>query len=144
MPNCEICGHFGNLKKAIVENTMLNVCDNCLKFGKVILIKEDKKENKVVKKIEEPLQIIVPNYNKLIKEAREKIGLKQSELALKLNEKESIIHKLETGNLKPPIALARKLEKFLNIKLIEIYEESYEALNLKDNALTIGDLLKLK
>ena len=54
------------------------------------------------------------------------------------------MHKLETGNLQPTLLLAKKLEKILNIKLIEVYQETNEKLNLKDSTLTIGDLVNLK
>ncbi len=146
MVTCEICGDKEANIKAIVEGSLLNVCENCAKFGSTILVKQiQKKENKPVKKTTtELVSIINPDYPKLIKSAREKFGLKQKDLALKLNEKESVIHKLETGSLQPTILLARKLEKVLKINLVELYEETHEGVNLKDEQLTIGDLLKLK
>ena len=148
MPNCDMCGREGNLNQAIVEGSLLNVCDNCARFGKVILIKkavkEIKHDKKPTRRTTELINIIVEDYPKEIKEAREKQGLKQEELAKKINEKESLIHKLETGHLQPTILIARKLEKVLNIKLIELYEEQHEGLNFKDAAVTIGDLVRLK
>ena len=72
------------------------------------------------------------------------MNLKQKELAEKIAEKESIIHQLESGHMKPTISLARKLEKALNIKLIEIYKvQEKKQVDLSDPTLTIGDLLKL-
>ena len=145
MADCEICGEDKNLIKAIVEGTLLNVCEECTKFGNAITVKKIEQEQKSVKKLtNEIINIINQDYPKLIKNAREKLGLKQQELALKLNEKESIIHKLEIGSLQPTILLARKLERTLNISLVELYQESHETLNLKDDNLTIGDILKLR
>ncbi len=145
MASCEICGEDRDLVKAIIEGSLLDVCNNCAKFGNTIVVKQLKKEEKPVKKMtSEIINIINPDYPSLIKNAREKLGLKQQDLALKLNEKESIIHKLETGSLQPTIILARKLEKTLNINLVEIYQESHETLNIKDDKITIGDLLKLR
>ena len=40
--------------------------------------------------------------------------------------------------------MTTQLEKALNIRLIELYEEQHEGLNFKDAAVTIGDLVKLK
>ena len=145
MVNCELCGNSGNLVKAIIEGSLLNVCENCAKFGKAIVIKQISLPTKPIKqKTTEIINIINPDYPKLIKESREKLSLKQEDLAKKIDEKLSVIHKLETGQLQPTMLLAKKLEKTLNINLIEVYQETHEELNLKDKGLTIGDLIKLK
>lgn len=144
MVNCELCGKSGNLVKAIVEGSLLNVCEKCAKFGKVILIKQPQQVKEIRQKTTEIINIINPDYPKLVKEAREKFNLKQEELARKLDEKLSVIHKLETGHLQPTMLLAKKLEKELKITLIEVYQETNEKLNLKDKALTIGDLINNK
>ena len=72
--------------------------------------------------------------------------LKQEELARRLAEKESVIHHIESGNFVPSLALARKLEKCLGITLVEIpqLEREKQHINFRDDALTIGDLLKKK
>ena len=145
MADCEICGEERDLARAIVEGSLLNVCENCAKFGNVLVINQPKKEEKPVKRVTtEIINIINPEYPSLIKNARERLGLRQKDLALKLNEKESLMHKLETGSFQPTLLLARKLERFLKINLVELYQESRETLNLKDEKLTIGDLIKLR
>ena len=68
------------------------------------------------------------------------MGLKQEELARKINEKESLIHKLENELVEPSLKLAEKLEKFLKIKLIEIYSDENKYVKNNDDKLTIGDL----
>ena len=150
--HCEMCGKDTSLFKTVIEGTELKVCGECGRFGKVIgRIKKEPKIKKKKKEIEEEeqpeiVQIIAPDYPKKVKQARESLGLKQEELAKKLNEKESIIHKIETGHYEPNINLARKLEKFLKIKLVE--EEKIEKEKgmekSSSEALTIGDLIKLK
>ena len=148
MANCEVCGKKNDiLDKAIVEGVLINVCHNCSRFGRVVSIKKPFVEPKRMISVQhrEETEDIVDNYAEIIKQSREKKGLKQEELAMNIAEKESIIHKIETGSLKPSFQLARKLEQFLNIKLIELQEEKKDlSLNLKDNGLTIGDLLKVK
>jgi putative transcription factor len=57
------------------------------------------------------------DYSKVIKNARELLGIKQDELGMKINEKPSVISHLEAGTIKPTDALARKLEHFLKIQL---------------------------
>jgi len=150
--HCEMCGKKTELFKAIVEGTELKICDGCSKFGKITSrVKENFKKTK--KKIEieqeelpEIIQIISSDYSNKVKSSRESLGLKQEELAKKLNEKESIIHKIETGHFEPNISLARKLEKFLKIKLVEeekIEKEKSVKINSSEG-LTIGDILKIK
>ena len=148
---CEMCGKEGELFAALVEGTELNVCKSCSSHGKTLRrVKPTQKKIKKSEKQKEPekeiIQTIVENYAKLIKSAREKTGLSQKDFANKLNEKESIIHKLETGNLKPSINLARKLEKFCNIKLVKQIEikplKGKKAVS--GEGLTIGDIIKIK
>jgi len=144
---CELCGYEGYLVEAIVEGTMLNVCRKCSNFGDVIPIDMPKpavkKPTKIV--VEEPQDFIVSSYHTLIKQSREKMGLKQRELAESINEKESVIHNIESGHFKPSFGLARKIEKFLHIRLTTNYEEpAKREINLKNTDLTIGDLIKIK
>ena len=144
-----MCGREGADIRAIVEGTVLNVCKTCAKFGNVIEIKKPVVNEEVrrvipIKQVE-IVDRIVDNYASIVKKEREKSGLKQEEVAKQIAEKESVIHKIETGNLKPSLKLAKKLEQFFKIKLIEEYkEEKSKVLDLKDSDLTIGDLLRIK
>lgn len=159
---CDMCSSPEKTYKIEVEGSILNVCEKCASFGKVVSrVKQElpeKKKKKLEKAAEklaeekarketETVQLIVPDYSKIIKTAREKTGLKQEELAKRLAEKESIIHKLESGTMKPDIPLARKLEKFLRIKLVEEVEVDESAADSKAKSsarLTIGDLIRIK
>lgn len=145
-----MCGKESELFKTEIEGTVLNVCSGCGKFGKILgRIKtiEGKKKEKVREKepIEELLELIVPDYSERIKKKREQLGLKQEEFAKKISEKESIIHHIESGKFTPGIELAKKLERFLKIKLVEQHIESAkkEAAS-KAESVTIGDVIKLK
>ncbi|MBS3143530.1 TIGR00270 family protein [Candidatus Woesearchaeota archaeon] len=148
MGSCEICGrNFGNLEKAIVEGVIINVCHDCSKFGKILAIRKPliEPQRVIPVKTKEINENIINDYAELVKKARERKGLKQEELAKNIAEKESVIHKVETGSMKPSFILAKKLEQYLGVKLIEFQEERKEVnLNLRDNGLTVGDLLKLK
>jgi len=157
-----MCSSPDKTHRIEVEGSILNVCERCSSFGKIIgKVKPElpeKKKKKLEKAAEklaeekarketETMQLIVPDYSKIIKKAREKTGLKQEELAKKLAEKESMIHKLESGIMKPDIPLARKLEKFLKIALVETIEVgSPETGNNRSRSegLTLGDLIKIK
>ncbi|MCX8146860.1 MAG: multiprotein bridging factor aMBF1 [Candidatus Woesearchaeota archaeon] len=149
MPSCEMCGKEERLLKVEVEGAVLSVCKECAKFGKIIsspvtFIKKEKVTKIVKAQKPEPFEIIVPGYGKLVKKKREELGLKQEELAKKIAEKETLIQKIETEQIEPSIEVARKLERFLGIKIVEEYEEKGGALSTKTKTaeFTIGDLMK--
>lgn len=151
---CDMCGsESDSLCRAIIEGVELTVCRPCSKYGKflgpVSAAEAEKKQTKEKAKPKLPekeiIELIVKDYSKLIKDKREKLGLKQKELAQKIAEKESIIHKLESGNFTPSLTLARKLERFLKIRLVEQHEEvpSIQP-KTKPGTLTIGDFVKVR
>jgi len=148
---CDMCGSVGTLYKTIIESAELNVCHDCSKFGKVIGIVKEEISEKIKKDAidkeqeKEVLEVIAEDFADKIKNRREQLGLTQKDFAKKLNEKESIIHKIETGSFAPPLSLARKLEKFLHIKLVEEHEEKHEkSAKAEMSSFTIGDLIKAK
>ena len=65
-------------------------------------------------------------------------------MAKKLNEKISLIQKIENNEIEPNADLIKKLENFFKIKLTEEYQNPNLNLNFKSSSLTIGDLLKIK
>ena len=148
--NCEMCGSEGESFKAIVEGSEMNVCKNCSKFGKIIQkpktnIKFKSKHFKKKQEKPENIFLIVDNYAELIKRSREKMKLKQEEVAKKIAEKESLIHSIESGKHEPNINLARKLERFFNINLVEEHKEEQKNIGKSNSSgLTIGDLIKKK
>ncbi|MBU4502480.1 MAG: TIGR00270 family protein [Nanoarchaeota archaeon] len=152
---CEMCGQEKlHLYKAIVEGSLLSVCDKCKNFGNVISVEKPKlEEQKKVKKPEpkfvdeEKQEVVVDDFAKKIKEAREKMALTQEQMAKSIAEKESIIHKIESNLMVPPMSLIKKLEQFLRIKLIEEFDSNKRPVkdfSLKDETVTIGDLIRIK
>ena len=149
--NCYLCGKVEeSLNRTLIENVELNVCGDCSKFGKVLApIKRytPKEQPKIIQKMElkkEKIELLVENYPDIIKIKRESMGLSQKDFASRINEKESTIHKIETGSLEPNLELAKKLEKALGIKLIEQYEERHEtSKRSKQEGFTLGDFIKV-
>lgn len=146
-----MCGKEDELYLAKIEGTELNVCKNCSKFGTVISEPKKKELKKPVKKKkqekEEPeiIETIVENYSELVKGKRENMGLKQEELAAKLAERTSILQKVEKGNFTPSLQLARKMEKYLGITLIEkVQDQPTQTQKEKGKKLTVGDVIKIK
>jgi len=150
--NCDLCGKTTeSLAKAIIEGVQLDVCSDCAKFGKVIeavkrpSAKEQHKQYIKQQAKEEKVELLVEDYAEIIKKKRESMGLTQKDFANRINEKDVTIHKIETGSFNPPLPLAKKLERFLGIKIIEQHEEKFESSRKnKDEGFTLGDFIKLK
>ena len=147
-----MCGKDTQLFVAEIEGSNLNVCQGCAKFGRVLrrIAPENKRnkhaENKA-KQAEEPevIESIIEGFGSLIKSKREKLGLTQKDMAVKISEKESLLQKCENESAEPSIPLARKLEKFLGIKLIEeVKDEKASVDKVKNSAFTIGDFVKIR
>lgn len=147
MGTCEMCGTETWLVDAIVEGSMLKVCSRCANFGRTVKVEKpvfhEERPHKVI--LQEVSKYVIDNSAFLVKQAREKRGWKQEDLAHAIKERESVIHHVENGHLKPSLDLAIKLERALGIVLIVTYEEpKQKQVNLKNDGLTIGDLVKLK
>ena len=152
--NCDLCGKLEeNLVKALIEGVELEVCQACGRFGKIIspVKRPSPKEQhmqflkRAEPKHEEKFQLLVENYPELIRKKRESTGISQKDFALKINEKESIVHKIETGSFEPQLSLAKKLERILGIKLIEEHEEKHEQMRVKkEEGFTLGDFIKTR
>ncbi|MBI5797309.1 TIGR00270 family protein [Candidatus Woesearchaeota archaeon] len=163
MSACEMCG-YGTLQlhKSIVEGSIMLLCDKCVRFGEVIELKRpaDDIVNKrldfyktsrfasasVAGKVLPEDDLIVSDYAPKVKRAREKSGKTQEEIALALAEKVSILQKVESGHMAPPMKLARKLEQFFKIELIKKAEKTVENFDTPESAgsFTIGDAIKFK
>jgi putative transcription factor len=158
--NCDLCGKTGQLFKVELEGSRIVACEECAKYGKILheVKQEVPKRSKAAKandqasassapKTPETVQLIVKDYSSKIKNAREKRELKQEDFAKQINEKESVLHQLESGRMEPNMELARKLEKALGIKIIEeiILEPEEKSDKLKASGpMTLGDMINLK
>ena len=63
------------------------------------------------------IETVNKSISKTIMEARQKLNLKQKDLATKINVQPQIIQQFENGKAKPDINILRKLEKVLKCKL---------------------------
>ena len=142
MSECELCGSKDARRKTKIDNAILNVCDKCVGFGEEIKPPAVMKIRKNIPKIAEPEEVLKPDFSNIIRKAREKTGLKQDALAKRLNEKSSVIKRLEEGWEPSPI-LINKLEKFFNIKITETTGESSSGKKIKKEKLTIGDVVEI-
>ena len=150
--NCEMCGKETELFNATVEGVNMKVCKRCAGHGKILAKARPKVVPRRIQRSAKPAQpeveiveVVFEDFAKRIRDARTKSGMTQKEFARKINEKESLLHKMETGGFKPSLPLAKKLEKVLKIILIEKREEEKLVMpkGKKGGALTIGDLLDI-
>jgi len=91
---------------------------------------------------------LTEDFGAKIRKAREQLGLSHDELGKRLNEKVSLLRKIETGRMAPNDKLAAALEHLLKVKLIVPAKEVKvpEAKIPKKTAreLTLGDLIQIK
>lgn len=124
---CEICGSTVG-KPCTVEmdgGIELNVCESCAAFGREkphepAKHKEPKPAAAAAERRAEfsPLpECLAENYGAIIQRARERKGLSAKELAEKIFEKESVLHKIEKCLFTPDENLIKKLQNFLGVDL---------------------------
>jgi putative transcription factor len=161
-----VCGAkiFGKLYKVIIEGAKLTVCSQCSKHGTIIWEEEPKPKSATfkTKTVSHPPKIIskktpettaeasfelVENFHTKIRQAREKLGLSHEELGKKINEKVSLLKKIETGKMTPDNKFATKLEHILKVKLLVPPSEEknvpVEIPKPTNRELTLGDIIQL-
>ena len=164
--NCEICGSEikGEPYKTKIDNSLMVTCKECSRYGKVQSKPQPPKKRApkgknnsnynnrpnrnqpYSRKSKEEDYELVEDYAKIIRQKREMKGLTQKQLGEKMYERESVIHKIENGKMVPDTKIARKLEKVLNITIIEKLDsderEFQDARRFKEA--TIGDIARIK
>ncbi|MCL4419839.1 multiprotein bridging factor aMBF1 [Patescibacteria group bacterium] len=143
---CEMCGKKSEkLTKVRVDGAILSVCDSCSKFGVPVdklrssgysnpvklqpeAVKLPQREYRPpMPRKSKPIRkrdnienlLVVPEFAKLIHDARSKLEMTQDDLAAKILERKNVLANIERGSLTPDIRIARKLEKVLGVTLIE-------------------------
>jgi len=161
---CEMCGETirGVPKLVRVEGAELQVCSKCEKYGTEV--QQVRRTGIAASRPTVPKQgrpgavvaspsayrkrdlfdymegEIVDDYAIRIRHAREEKGLSQKDLAMQLKEKEHLIKKIENGELIPEDAVRKKLEKALEIRLVDAPETDAEKKVQARITPTLGDL----
>ncbi len=129
------------MTRARIEGAMLNVCSSCVSFGTEVKI-EEKRTIPTVKTKEIPEDTINPEFARIIKQAREAKRLSREQLASRINEKVSVIERIER-DMKPDERLRRKVENALDIDLS--YEEEPVKMQSKiTEDYTLGDAVQIR
>ncbi len=172
MVQCEMCGTETPSPKTVkVEGAELEVCDQCASFGTEVKTADssststkystssssssgggtsstssggggsDRRRSDMFDRMDD----LVQDYGDRIRTARESRGMSQEELADELNEKASLIRKLERNESLPSDDVQRELEGFLDIDLTGggVDETEWES-ETDAGTRTLGDVVERK
>lgn len=163
---CEMCGETirGSPKLVRVEGAELQVCSKCEKFGTEVqqvrrtdLVRTAAPRPGAAKGATKGVAAspsayrkkdlfdymegdIVEDYAERIRKARMEKGLSQKDLAMQMKEKEHLIQKIENHDLIPEENVRKKLEKLLEIRLVDAPMDEAEKKIQSKLAPTLGDL----
>jgi len=141
---CEMCGKdVPQTSRVRLERSVLSLCPDCARFGtpvdpvpaaapaaavssgtsfrpglgapRATGTRRRLEERDLYQEIGE--MELVPDWNKRIRVAREALQWTPEVLGQKLNEKKSVVLKIESGSFRPPDALVRKIEHLLHVRL---------------------------
>jgi putative transcription factor len=171
MPQCEMCGaESSSLTTTKVEGAELDLCDECSDFGTEVRTESSSSSSTKYstssssssssasggtgssgggssrrRDMFDDMDQVVTDYDERIRSAREDRGLSQEELANELNEKASLIRKLERGDVLPSDEVQTKLERKLDVSLSEGGGgEDAEWSGGSSTTTTLGDVVKRK
>lgn len=160
---CEICGKSvpeNNPIRAKIEGSVMVVCKECSKLGKVQkaapkpkFVKQNKSNRKNTNtrkksysRNDEPSEELIEDFSNEIRNAREAKNWSREDLGKKINERVSVISRIETGKMTPDNKLTKKLEKALNITLLEKIDniDLNQFVNTSTGERTLGNVVKIK
>jgi putative transcription factor len=147
MVQCEMCGtETANPNRVKIEGAELDVCDECTDFGTEIDTGQSSSTSTKYstssssgssgsstststgssgsssgggrsQDMFDDIEELAQDFDDQIRQGRERAGLSQEDLAQDLNEKASLIRKLEQGEMLPTDEMQTKLERTLDIDL---------------------------
>lgn len=158
---CEICGKpvpEHNPIRAKIEGSVMIVCKECSKLGKIqkappkpkfVQQKNKQKKNQPKRNYsrnDEPSEELIEDFDFTIRKARESRDWSREDLGKRINERVSVITRIETGKMTPDIKLTKKLEKALDIKLLEKVDnvDLNQFINSSSGERTLGNIMKIK
>jgi len=157
---CEVCGReiLGQPFYKVIEGGKMTVCSRCAQFGNRDWDPRERTAQQPRRRIpsaapQRPRSDIevaeamelVDGYGELIRRTRQRNGMTVEDFAKKLNEKESVVKKLEREELNPSATLIRKVERELGVKLLELAPSASGPVLTKPlGPRTLGDMIKIK
>ena len=163
--DCPICGGkiWGKGQKVLIEGAKITVCQSCAHLGKKIISKPKissikrtySNKQKIIKRKPstkqssnlEPSVEIVSDYSKRIRNVRMQRNLTQEQFAQKLNEKPSLLRRIESGKVEPNLKLAKKIEEVYKIQLLKATDDikvNTKKYMKKTKSTSMGDIAFIK
>ena len=139
---CEMCGKdVESTSRVRIEGSVLGLCPDCARFGKALAPPpaltpspagprrpgyaggasraggggRTMQERDLYQEIGE--MELAPDWSKRIRVAREALHWTPEQLGKKLNEKKSVVLKIESGSFRPADELVRRIERLLKVRL---------------------------
>ena len=159
---CEICGKpvpENNPIRAKIEGSVMVVCKECSKLGTVQkappkpkYVKQNKGKKPAntrkrnYSRNDEPSEELIEDFSFEVRKAREAKDWSREDLGRKINERVSVITRIETGKMTPDTKLTKKLEKALNIKLLEEINnvDLNQFISGSSGERTLGNVMRIK
>jgi len=157
---CEICGRkTDRLFEIYVEGTNLRVCSICSKcftstrkFGKKE--KFSHKLRSYSKEMSHKQEYDAKVVGDVLRKIRMRYRLTQKQLSQILCVRESIIRRIERGELKPDASIVRRVEKQFKVEIQPERDENLDKIlsgevedsfrTIKQEPLTLGDVVKIR
>jgi putative transcription factor len=142
---CEMCGNeVDSVSRVKIEGSVLRLCPPCARFGEPLdpvaapattaVPSANPLRARPMNPASRPVggsrrmeerdlygEIgeleLASDWGKRVRTAREALGWTPEDLGKKLNEKKSVVLKIESGHIHPPDGLVRKLEHLLKVRL---------------------------
>ncbi len=153
---CELCGReVGKRFSVKIEGSTMEVCGGCVRYGEKItvqkaFIRAPSWQSPMRKTSSTPVKDLMESdlfddFPNIIRVARERKGMTQEQLGKMINERESVINRMESGKMRPDEKLIRKLESTLNVKITgKVEGEKVSAQKPVKKELTLGDVVEIK
>ncbi|PKK86453.1 MAG: TIGR00270 family protein [Thermoplasmata archaeon HGW-Thermoplasmata-1] len=158
---CELCGiDAAFLKRVIIEKVELQVCPKCVNLG-VPATSEAKRNAGITGSVQEGLEKravrmqrkdiydemsgtkeLLPGWGEKLKKARESKGFTWEDIASRVGQPVHAVAKYEKEELRPSDSVIAKLEKELDLELLETVGVIHSTGGGGPKGLTLGDLLK--
>ncbi len=150
--HCELCGKeiAGKPRHVVIEGAELDTCSFCGTLGTEVRrpLAPTGHKTKVAARARTRYADIYrqmqgeldPDFDQIVREARERAHLTQEQLAGKIMEKALVIKKVERKELTPDDKLRKKLEKALDIHLLIDVSADQAKRGKHSENLTLGDI----
>ena len=133
------------LIKVRIEGVEMMVLPEYAKFGTRVVQKPATKSFVRRQPQQESIPLLDSQYARKIKQKRESMNMRHADFARFLNIKESMVHQLESGHLKPSDKVLAKLKDKLGLNLLVRAPQEVDMDEPQEkipDKVTLGDLMK--